>query len=108
MVDGRNGATNGTKISTQMVTASSKERPGGKVSMESAGTELGVSNTMVPDGFTSTERAVVVNIGTHTKHKILGMRDSLILVSFTALKTRFSLGKLKNHLRGKSLNLSKP
>ncbi|CAJ2673917.1 unnamed protein product [Trifolium pratense] len=63
---------------------------------------------MVLDGFTSTERAVVVNIGTHMNRKILGTRDSLILVSFTALKTRFSLGKLKSLLKDKSLNLSKP
>lgn len=70
--------------------------------MESAGTGHGVSNTMVLDGFTNTEKAVAGNTGIHTKCKILGMRDSLILVSFTALKTQSSSGKFKNHLKGKN------
>ena len=87
-----------------MDTASSRERPGGKAKMESAGIEHGVSNTMVLDGFTSMGRAAVGNTGIHMYSKILGMRGSLTMVSITAMKTQSNSEKSGSHLRCRNLN----
>ncbi|KAA8524844.1 hypothetical protein F0562_011267 [Nyssa sinensis] len=61
---------------------SSRGRHGGKVSMENVGTEHGVSNTMVPDGCTSMERAAVESTGTpmwSKKHAMTCYRYDLIV-----------------------------
>lgn len=87
MMDGRSGATNGTRILTQMATVSNKGRHGGKASMESSGIALGGKATTDLDGFTNMERAAAVNIGTPMSSKTPGTRDSHTMVSITALIT---------------------
>jgi hypothetical protein len=82
-----------------MVMVSSRGRHGGRENMESGGTALGVSVTMVLDGFTSMGRAAVGSTGTHIPSKIHGMKDSHTMVSITALKTQSSSGKFRSHRR---------
>lgn len=52
---------------------------------------------MVPDGFTSTGRAAVASIGTHTSNKIHGMRGSHTSVSTIAMTIQSSSERFLNH-----------
>lgn len=97
MMAGRSGVTNGMKILIQMVMESSRERHGGKVGMETAGIVLGVSVTMVPDGFTSMERAAAGSTGTQISSKRHGTRDFHIMAFITASTTQSSSGKFGSH-----------
>ena len=96
---GQNGVTNGMKTLISTVMVSSRERLGGKVSMEKGGIEHGVKATMALDGFTNMGRAAVESTGTHMHNKIHGMKDTLTTVFITALKTQSSCGKFRSHLR---------
>lgn len=73
-------------------------RLGGKGSTATDGTEAGAKVTTDQDGFTNTEKAAVVNTGTHMYHKKLGMRGSLTLASSTVLTTLFSSEPLRSLL----------
>lgn len=68
--------------------------------METVGIAPGAKVTMVPDGCTSMARAAVENTGTLMYNKILGTRDSHIMVSTIASITQFSSERSRTHLNG--------
>lgn len=68
--------------------------------METVGIAPGAKVTMVLDGCTSMARAAVENIGILMYNKILGMRDSHIMVSTIASITQFSSERSRTHLNG--------
>jgi hypothetical protein len=90
VMGGPSGATSGMSTLTRAAMESSRERRGGRASMETDGTAPGVSSITGPGGCISTGAAAVVSTGTHTSLRRHGMSGFHTSGSTTALRTRCS------------------